>query len=706
MAEYSLTYQHMDGLGTGLVQPDENAVTDFGAITGGTVLVDGTQAAVTAGGNAIKGLGYTAYSGTTTPITAASWLGNACFTGATPSPANANASDVAWYNKTVAATSATALRYGPGYPIGFNFTYNGTTFDRVGISAQGWIGFGQSAALGNGDPNNAVAVYTSYTTATAYLPLDNTAVLNNDIRRNRVVAVGVQGALAVTTAATTNLVPILYSSTNSSYPGAELRYETIGTAPNRVFVVQWLNYGAVVASTDVSTYRRMNFQIRLYETSNQVEVRFGKCYRGSTATTPTQTVTPFQTGLGGKIGGNGGTGVADFNQFMFINGSSATVPPDAFNRTATQNGVTGAILARRMGWTETNTNLSGITPQTAQNWYTQRFKQLNTLAANVGTYDTRRANQTIAYTQVASPDMTRFIWTPPACYLAVSNLTVTPSFNQATLNWSGTGNVDWAVSTGTDPNTATFTGGASGNSTVVSGLTVTTKYNAWIRTNCGGGNVSAWRPMVSFTTLPCMVTTLGSTTPITSVQFGGFVNASDATNSGVYFQNFTSVVGQVQAGNSYPITVESTSDGYSSGYYISVFFDWDQNGVFEARQDLGSHTITPVGSVSGSISVPANAPAGDCRMRVVQQAYGYVTDACSGGNDGQVEDYTIHVTTGGCQPPSGLVVSNVTARTATLAGRPARATRPMVTNGKCAAVAPLAPLHRPPAAPRPAPRPT
>src|SRR5690606_28834737 len=122
-----------------------------------------------------------------------------------------------------------------GYPIGFDFTYNGEVFDRIGISGQGWIGFGKSA-----DGPTAVAVYTSPSNNASYLPLSNTTLLANDSRRNRVVAAGVSGG---SFNVGTNTMPIVYDNNYPAYPGAELRYETIGAAPNRVFVVQWLNYG-------------------------------------------------------------------------------------------------------------------------------------------------------------------------------------------------------------------------------------------------------------------------------------------------------------------------------------------------------------------------------------------------------------------------------------------------------------------------------
>ncbi len=51
---------------------------------------------------------------------------------------------------------------------------------------------------------------------------------------------------------------------------SELKYATLGTTPNRVFVMQWSNFG-IPASNDLNA----SFQIRLYETSNKIDISYG-----------------------------------------------------------------------------------------------------------------------------------------------------------------------------------------------------------------------------------------------------------------------------------------------------------------------------------------------------------------------------------------------------------------------------------------------
>ncbi|MCS6796616.1 MAG: choice-of-anchor D domain-containing protein, partial [Raineya sp.] len=69
--------------------------------------------------------------------------------------------------------------------------------------------------------------------------------------------------------------------------GAELRYETIGTAPFRQLVIQWTNYRKYSASGD-----SFNFQIRLYETTNEIRIVYGSFTSNATDAAP-------QVGLGG-----------------------------------------------------------------------------------------------------------------------------------------------------------------------------------------------------------------------------------------------------------------------------------------------------------------------------------------------------------------------------------------------------------------------
>lgn len=150
---------------------------------------------------------------------------------------------------------------GPGLDIGFNFTFNGTVFDRLGINANGWISLGQSA-LG--------ATAVNMTTTSAYTPLSTAAAVTPDILINRIAA---------------------QARDLQSQTGGSIRLETIGTAPNRICVIQWTNYKKYGTT---GTGDSFNFQIRLFETSNNIKFVYGAYVSNATAGN-------FQVGLRGPL---------------------------------------------------------------------------------------------------------------------------------------------------------------------------------------------------------------------------------------------------------------------------------------------------------------------------------------------------------------------------------------------------------------------
>jgi len=108
-----------------------------------------------------------------------------------------------------------------GLPIGFTFNYWGTNYTSVNISSNGWISFTH--------PNGDIVGYGT----------------------NQTVPAGIHGVAA-------DLYPI---------SGYYIRYQTIGTSPNRKFVVSYhVGYYGCFGSTFT------DFQIVLSETSNNIQI--------------------------------------------------------------------------------------------------------------------------------------------------------------------------------------------------------------------------------------------------------------------------------------------------------------------------------------------------------------------------------------------------------------------------------------------------
>jgi PKD repeat protein len=199
----------------------------------------------------VANMNFSSGFGTYTPITGGATVGTAT-------------SDDESFVNPAAPAGATGAVTGPGLPIGFNFDYNGATFDRFGINANGWIFLGQSAltpSVANG--------------ANSYTPLSATTTTTPAVLRNRIAP---------------------FARDLQAQATAEIRYETLGSAPNRVLVVQWTNYARWTSAPP--TGDTINFQIRLHEGSNAIHFVYGRVL--------VTAATTVEVGLGGTTN-------ADFN---------------------------------------------------------------------------------------------------------------------------------------------------------------------------------------------------------------------------------------------------------------------------------------------------------------------------------------------------------------------------------------------------------
>ncbi len=113
-------------------------------------------------------------------------------------------------------------------PIGFTFYFNGQSYTQFGVNANGYIAFS-----------------------------------NLGFSSNTVISTNFGGTNNVISALNYNL---------QGQTGSVLQYLTTGSAPNRTLVVQWTNYKASAATGDA-----LNFQIRITETTNVVDVKYGSC---------------------------------------------------------------------------------------------------------------------------------------------------------------------------------------------------------------------------------------------------------------------------------------------------------------------------------------------------------------------------------------------------------------------------------------------
>ena len=153
---------------------------------------------------------------------------------------------------TAIATANTDDANSAAQSIGFTFAYNGTSFTQFVLNTNGFIKLGATA------PSAVDLFLPESMTATQIDPFEST------------------------NAADVNIVaPFNFDLTaGTAVGGTEYRVANTGTAPNRVCIIQWKNVADKTLSYD-QQYGSINFQVKLYETSGNIEFVYGTTVQGT-----------------------------------------------------------------------------------------------------------------------------------------------------------------------------------------------------------------------------------------------------------------------------------------------------------------------------------------------------------------------------------------------------------------------------------------
>jgi len=234
------------------------------------------------------------------------------------------------------------------FNIGFPFFYDAVSYTQFGIASNGFVTMGITVPSGtNYTPissvtnNNLIAGFGRDIQLGFRCTGDRTT--GSDVLTNVSSTVGVTigapitgtgipvGTTVIAFTANTITISAVATSTGTAtllnLANGEMRFETIGVAPNRVCVIQWSRARKFGASND-----SYDFQIRLNETTNVIDVVYGTVVNGTTTNT-------IQVGLRGPAN-------TDFN-----------------NRTTTTNWATttaGATNAATCSITSTVVPASGL----------------------------------------------------------------------------------------------------------------------------------------------------------------------------------------------------------------------------------------------------------------------------------------------------------------------------------------------------------
>ncbi len=134
---------------------------------------------------------------------------------------------------------------------------------------------------------------------------------------------------------------------------------------------------------------------------------------------------------------------------------------------------------------------------------------------------------------------------------------------------------------------------------------------------------------------------------ISNVTFAGINNSSTTPYNGTY-TDYTSVpAANVTPGVTYPISVSiNFSSSYTYSGYCKVFIDYNHDGVFTEPGELAfGAPYTGIQTLTGSVTIPANATLGLNRMRVVAVESGTSTSVvpCGTYSWGETEDYLVRM---------------------------------------------------------------
>jgi hypothetical protein len=450
-------------------------------------------------------------------------------------------------------------------PIGFTFNFNGTAFTQFSVNSNGFLALGATVSL-------------SYNAISAGVTNNVIAALNGDLQGNETTG--------------------------------ELSYLTAGTAPNRVLTVQWKSYRHYFATGDEN-----NFQIKLYETINVIDVVFGAF---------TQNATPRLREVGIRGGSNA-----------------------AFKNRATTT-----------DWTSTTEGT------------------VNTASCTLST--SVRPASGLTFTWSPPPTCAGIPTSNPAlssaavvCSITNFTLNLQNAITEAgySYQWqSSADNVTFANISGA--NSALFTTTQTTNTYYRCVVTCTASA---VSTAGSSVLVSMDTPLNCSYCVPTYTTGKTDGDLIANISISGTTLANNSGAAPVnpaytFFSGQPNFTATLQAGSSYTVSV---TVGTFGGQNAAVWIDYNDNGIFENSERVGftAASIAANGTATFNITLSCNPPLGTHRMRVrdVWNTLGINIDPCINYGWGETEDYNITVAAAvACPQPSALAANSITTESAIL----------------------------------------
>lgn len=412
----------------------------------------------------------------------------------------------------------------------FNFNFNGADYSSIYVNSNGGATFGTTTS----NVGSIISSSTGFSGAIGVMSRDLWGVFvtsgvttsGSDVITNvasfKGIEIGKQlnnvngiptGATITAFDETAGTITMSAPATSSSssavvrYGSGKIFTTVEGTAPNRVFVIEWIGYNDFSSAITGSNY--LNFQLRLAETSNRVSIIYGPSYNVNT------TSRTNQIGLRGASN-------ADFNNRSGAAGS----PWDS-----TIAGTTNSASVSR---DSSNFPVPGLT----FTWVPPTCYVPTALAVPLAT---------------VTPNGASVSWTAPSIVPATGY--------EVYYSTSNTSPTSSTVLDTTNSTTSTTT------SASINGLLPSTTYYVWVRSACSGSDKSVWSAATSFSTA-CQPPAILSVNGATVCGASGSATISATADAGATITWYDAATGGnvLSTGNSYTTPVISAN----TTYYVSA----------------------------------------------------------------------------------------------------------------------------------------
>lgn len=255
--------------------------------------------------------------------------------------------------------------------------------------------------------------------------------------------------------------------------------------------------------------------------------------------------------------------------------------------------------------------------------------------------------------------------TDGCCVLPADFSVVQTTDESAIFTWSNvlaanSFNIRYKNDTATDWIELTAVGG---NSAAINGLTPCTNYEVQISASCDT-IFTGYSPSALFRTLGCGacldlpycadISLNASEEWINLVELADLNNPSGSNDGYGNFTDTTTTV--LEQGGLYNLKLQPGYSGVSYQEYFKIWIDYNKDAQFEDSEVVFDANGTTNALLEEELQMPADAPLGVTRMRVVMN-YQSVEGTCDFASDayGEVEDYCVEVVpTSNCAAPAAI----------------------------------------------------